>query len=278
MRFSGSVALCVGCRAPDSGWFVREGSAHVSTTFSTIPGLALHGAPAYNPLPTPATPNLTINPAPPALNLEPPAHPTEVPIVESDEASPWSADEHLGTAAFGSVDYVVGPVSMGPAEPDQAEQSMMQVSSSVVHVQDVSQPRVHEGQLTAHGEQCESSLKRPQDTAQPASQPTAEPAQQLPAERPPYIHAPAVQQTASAPPADAAASMALNEIAGPSATSSAAAAAEQAARQEHSPLRGDQSFSSTPLYTCQLQGLGGPHLGLLAQDDAINAGERMSCS
>jgi len=56
----------------------------------------------------------------------------------SDEDSVWSAheDESPGNAAFGSVDYVTGPVLTGPTATEEVEQDSMQIDSTSEQLQD----------------------------------------------------------------------------------------------------------------------------------------------
>ena len=121
------------CRVSDAAWTLPDSSVPVSSTFSTLPGLAFRDAPFHQQPPGQAMPDGHAGAAHPLPALEPTAHILEVPVTGSDNDSPWSVDERSGpaNAAYGAVDFVTGPVTLGPADSDQAEQSTMQVSSSM---------------------------------------------------------------------------------------------------------------------------------------------------
>ena len=257
-------------------WTVRDSPAHVSTAFSTIHGLVFHGALSHQQPPDQAMPHAPTGPVTSAAALKPPANATGIPVTGSDEDSPWSADEDSGLAgaAFGDVDYVIGPVAMGPAEPEQAEQSVTQVSSSCEQLQDTALKVLHRGMSVDESAQL---IKQPangpgmlQDTAQLAPQPVAELTQQLLAEQLPGNHTPVPQQAAAAAVAVVAASS--TDVGVTAETLSAAPATGHAETQDASPEEGAQPHSSTPLYTCHLQSLGDGSLALLRREDAFGAG------
>lgn len=205
------------------------------------------------------------------------AHASEVPIPEPDEDSPWSADEGSGPAgaAFGAVDFVTGPITFGPAEPDQAEQSTMQVSSTQEPPQH-SKPMTSQHDLPAE----ELAQLREQDASSPEAlratsprlyQPVEELTQQVPAGQLPDHYTPVLQQTAGAAVGPVATTTAM-EVAAEHSAVPAAAITAQAAHEEGSPQAGAQPASSTPLYTCHLQGLGEAPLDMFSQEDAVRAG------
>ena len=210
------------------------------------------------------------SPAQPSWAPEPfPVYASEVPVAGSDKDPLWSADEQPGPAdaAFGSVNYVCGPVTVGAAEPDQAEHSMMQVRSSQGHSQDtelVTLQHAAPASKTAQSKnQGEASRGAQHGAAQKASQLVAEPRQQLPPEELPGQHTPILHQAAGA------AAVVAASTAGP--------VLEPAVHpQDASQEEGAQPFSSSiPLYTCHLQGLGNASLALLGQEDAFSAGEHL---
>ena len=270
------------CRASDAAWTLPDSSAPVSTSFCTIPGLAFQDAPSYQRPPDQAVPDVHAGAAHPLLALEPTAHVLKVPVTGLDNDSPWSADERSGPAdaAFGAVDFVTGPVMLGPAEPDQAEQSMMQVSNSVSQLQDsqlLDAARLSVQQMPAEMAQAmELDASSPEEVqavaTQMLSQPMVELTQQVPSGQLPGHGNPApVQQTADAAKAVEAATSAANVTA----EHPAAPSIGQAAHEESSPQAGHQPLSSTPpLYTCHLQGLGGAELDMYCQEHALRVGEQ----
>ena len=221
----------------------------------------------------------------PFTALEPTAHALEVPAIGSDEDSPWSADEPSGSAdaAFGAVDFVSGPITIGPAEPDQAEQSVMPVSSSVSQLQDsqlqdeanIVLQRMPAEELAQPMEQDASSPEAVQAAAAiKLSKPVAELTQQVPAGELPGHHTPALQQTAGAALAGVVGSPAV-KVSEEHSVHLAAPTVGQAAYEEGSLQEGGQPTSSTPLYTCHLQGLGGDPLDMFSQEDVPSAGGQL---
>ncbi len=232
-------------------------------------------------------PDTSAGAAHPLTSLEPTAHALEVPAIGSDEDSPWSADadEDSGpaAAAFGAVDFVSGPITIGPAEPNQAEQSVMPVSSSVSQLQDsqlqdeanIVLQRMPAEELAQPMEQDASSPEAPQAAAADMlSKPVAELTQQVPAGELPGHHIPALQQIASAAVASVVGSPAVKMIAEdpafPAAPTVGQAAYEQGSIQESA-----QPASSIPLYTCHLRGLGEGPLDMPSQEDVLSAGEQL---
>ena len=265
----------------------------------------------------------------------------------SDEDSVWSVhkDESPGNAAFGSVDYVTGPVLTGPAAAEEVEQDTMQIDSMSEPLQDVSRmssqhesgdkiteagqqvfssPEVHQddqgmdshpgaavyGQPalaiqqqsqdgnTEAGRQVSSGVRMLQESVDRASYPaeasksrSAETRQRFSS----YTHI-AEQVHGDISPHDgedrAASSMRAHlkhgDISPHGGEDSAAsdmrvhpkqasdAAQTLSVRQIGAPLDGSQALSSTPLYSCQLQGLGEVLPSWPGQDLANSTGEDAS--
>lgn len=172
-------------------------------------------------------------------------------------------------AAFGSVDYVCGPVTVGAPEPDQAEHSMMQVGSSQDTELMTLQHAAPANETAQPKDQDQASHEAHQGAVQKASQLVAEVSQQLLPEELPGQRTPILQAAGAA--AAVAVSTNVNVTTEPF---SAAPALELAVHQDGSQEEGAQPLSSsTPLYTCQLQGLGEGSLTFLGQEYAISAGE-----
>ena len=155
---------------------------------------------------------------------------------------------------------------------------MMQVSSSQDQFRDAElvalQHALPASETAQPEDQDEASREAQQGAAQTASQLVAEPRQQLLPEELPGRHTPMLHQAAGAAAA-VAASTAVDVTAG---LFSATPVLKPAVHQDGSRGEGTQPpSSSTPLYTCHLQGLGNASLALLGQEDAFSAGEQPLC-
>ena len=264
----------------DDLWTVRDSPAHNSTAFSTIHGLVFHDALSHQQPPDQALPDAHTGPSTSSAALEPPARASEIPVAGSDEDSPWSADEDLGPlgAAFGAVDYIRGPVTAGPAEPDHAQPSVTQVSSSHEQLQGTafmtlqhSAPADEAARPTQQGDDSQEALP---GTLQTASQHVAGLTHQLPPQELPGQPTPVPQHAAVAATAVVAASA---DVGVEAEELPATTATGRAGQQDGSPEEGPPPHSSTPLYTCHLQGLGGSSLALPGREVAFGAGEQL-CS
>jgi len=243
----------------------------------------------------------------------------------SDEDSVWSAHEDgsPGNAAFGSVDYVTGPVLTGPTAAEEAEQDTMQINSTSEQLQDAAQmlsqhergntiteagqqvrsrPEVrqdsqgmdshpesavyghsalalqHESQdrNTEAGRQVSSGVRVLQESVDRACHPeaalnsrSAETRQQ------PSIYTQKAEQlhgdiSSLAGEDSAASDMIVHQ------KQATDAAQILSVQQICASLDGSQALSSTPLYSCQLQGLGEVLPNVPGQDLAKSMGKDAS--